>query len=177
MDLKHPDDKQFNAHKQHSKMRREARISVLEHAKDGKARVMYDVWEANRHPRSMSKTRRLCRDGISLLKEHLASFKGSHDGTGRGKCVVCNKRCYWKCRLCPGVPRMCLKEEKGGNKLGCTLDWHNNNYFGICKPDQVKYFNETQAKYRKPTATEVRKNAAHVKTFRVKKLLKSNGST
>jgi hypothetical protein len=35
----------------------------------------------------------------------------------------------------------------------------------------VKYFNETQGKYRKPTAAEARKNAAHIKTFRVKKLI------
>ena len=114
---------------------------------------------------------------MALLKEHLASFKGSHNGVGRRKCVVYNKTCYWKCMLCPVAPGMSLKEDTGGNKRGCTLDWHSNDYFDICKPDQVKYFNETQAKYRKPTATEVRKNAAHVKTFRVKKLLKSNGST
>jgi hypothetical protein len=66
---------------------------------------------------------------------------------------------------------MCLKEDKGGNKLGCALDRHNDDYVGICKPDQVKYFNETQGKYRKPTVTEGRKNVSHIKTFRMKKLL------
>ena len=135
VDVKYPGDKQLNVYKKLNKKQREARSSVLEHSKDRKARVMYDVWEANRHPRSMSKTRRLCRDGISLLKEHLASFKGSHDGAGRGKCVVCNKRCYWKCTLCPGEPQVCLKEDKGGSKIECALDWHNDDYFGVCRPD------------------------------------------
>ena len=64
-----------------------------------------------------------------------------------------------------------MKEVKGGNQLGCASDWHNTDYFGIYRTDQVKYFNETQGKYRKPTVAEVRKNAAHIRTFRVKKLL------
>jgi hypothetical protein len=135
VDLKYPGETQFNTHTQQSKKRREARISALEHAKDGKARVTYDVWETNKHPHSRSETSRLCSNNIALLKEHLASFKGSHDGAGRGKCPVCNKRCYWKCMLCPGAPRMCLKEDKGGSKIGCALDWHNDDYFGICRRD------------------------------------------
>ena len=69
---------------------------------------------------------------------------------------------------------MCLKEDKSGNKPGCTLNWHNDDYFGIYKPNQVKYFKKIQDKYRKPTATEVRKHAAHIKTFRLKKFLKLN---
>ena len=66
---------------------------------------------------------------------------------------------------------MCLKEDKQGNKLSCALDWHNDDYFGICRPDRVKYFNEAQCKWKKPTKSEVKKNAAHIKAFRVKRLL------
>ena len=66
---------------------------------------------------------------------------------------------------------MCLKEDKGGNKFECALDWHNDDYFGIYRLDRVKYFNKTQGKYRKPTALKLRKNSAHIKTFRVEKLL------
>ena len=66
---------------------------------------------------------------------------------------------------------MCLKDNKGGIKIGCVLDWHNDDYFGICRPDQVKYFNKAQCKYKKPTKNEVKKNAAHIKAFRVKRLL------
>ena len=40
---------------------------------------------------------------------------------------------------------MRLKEDRGGNKRGRALNWHNNYYFGICKPDQVKYVDKTQA--------------------------------
>ena len=163
MELKYPGNKQLNAHTQLNKKQREARISALEHAKDGKARVMYDAWEANKHLRSRNKKTRLFSDNIALLKEYLASFKGSHNGTGRGKCVVFNTKCYWKCTLCPGAPRMFLKEDKGGNKRGCALDWHNDDYFGIFRPDRVKYFNKTQGKYRKPTAAEVRKMQLKVK--------------
>ena len=59
-------------------------IDALEQAKDGKTRVTYDVWEGNKYPRSRRETSRLCSDTIALLKEHVASFKGSHDGAGRG---------------------------------------------------------------------------------------------
>ena len=38
-----------------------------------------------------------------------------------------------------------------------TLDCHNDDYFGICKPDRVKYFNETHGKYKTPTVAKVRK--------------------
>ena len=36
------------------KKNKEARVSVLDQAKDRKARVMYDVWEANTHLHSRS---------------------------------------------------------------------------------------------------------------------------
>ena len=107
-----------------------------EQAKDGKTRVTYDVWEANKNPRCRSKTNRLCSDNIALLKEHLALFKGSHEKAGRGNCVVCGNKCYWKCTLCPGEPRMCLKEDNRGIKLPCALDWHNDDYFGISGPTE-----------------------------------------
>ena len=171
VDLNYPGDKQFNHYKQLNKAQKEARIKTLERAADGKIRVTYDVWEANKYPRCRSETSRLCSDNIALLKDHLASFKGSHEKAGRGKCVVCGNRCYWKCTLCPGEPRMCLKEDKQGNKLSCALDWHNDDYFGICRPDRVKYFNEAQCKWKKPTKSEVKKNAAHIKAFRVKRLV------
>ena len=43
-----------------------------------------------------------------------------------------------KSMVCPDAPQMCLKEDTGGNKLGCALDWHNDDYFGIYRPDRVK---------------------------------------
>ena len=92
-------------------------------------------------------------------------------GAGRGKGVVYGNICYWKCMLCPGEPRMCLKEDKHGNKLSCALDWHTDDYFCICRPDQVNHFNEKECKCKKPTKNEVKKNAAHIKAFRVKRLL------
>ena len=70
-----------------------------------------------------------------------------------------------------------MKEDKGGSKIECALDWHNDDYFGICRPYQVKHLDETQGKYKKPTTAEVRKHSAHIKTFRVKNLLKPNDST
>ena len=91
MDLKYPGNKQFNVYTKLTKERKEARISALEQARDGKPRVTYDVWEANKYPRCRSETSRLCSDNIALLKDHLASFKGSHEKTGRRKCVVCQQ--------------------------------------------------------------------------------------
>ena len=103
MDLKYPDKKQFNVYKQQNKKRREARISALVNTKDEKAQVTYAVWEASKHPRSRTENSRLCSDDIVLLKEHLVSFKGSHDDTGRKKYIVYNKECYCKCTLCQGA--------------------------------------------------------------------------
>ena len=55
--------------------------------------------------------------------------------------------------------------------------WYNDDYFGICRPDKVKYFSKTQGKYNKSMVTEARNHVAHIKAFRVKKLLESNGLT
>ena len=91
VDLKYSGDKQFNVYTQHTTKWREVRSSALEHKKDD--------WEAEKHPRSRSKISGLCSNDIVPLTEYLASSKGSHNGVGRGKCVVCNKKCYWKCTL------------------------------------------------------------------------------
>ena len=37
--------------------------------------------------------------------------------------------------------------------------------------DRMKLFNETQTKYKKPSKTEIKKNAAHIKGFRERKML------
>ena len=37
--------------------------------------------------------------------------------------------------------------------------------------DRMKLFNETQTKYKKPSKTEIKKNAAHIKGFRDCKML------
>jgi hypothetical protein len=174
-DTSYPGDNQFHSYKQLNKKQRARRMAALEEAKDGKRRVSYSCWSDEKFPRSRSATTRLCSDDIGLLKEHLASFKGSTDKAGRGKCVVCGKMCFWKCTLCPGQPRMCLKENRSGNKMGCALDWHNDDYFGLCLPDRVKYFGEYTTKYKKPTPAETRKNAAHIKAFRLKKIVESIG--
>jgi hypothetical protein len=124
------------------------RIAALEEAKDGKQRVLYSIWSDEENPRSRSATTQLCSDDIGLLKEHLVSFKGSTNKAGRGKCGVGRKMCYWKCTMCPGQPRMCLNKNRGGNKMGCALDWHNDDYFGLCLTDRVKYFGEYITKYK-----------------------------
>ena len=66
---------------------------------------------------------------------------------------------------------MCLKKDKNGNKLSCAVDWHNDDYVGIFRPDRVKHFNEKQGKYMKLTKNEVKKNAAHIKAFGARRLL------
>jgi hypothetical protein len=39
----------------------------------------------------------------------------------------------------------------------------------------VKYFGEYTTKYKKTTPAETRKNAAHIKAFRLKKIVESIG--
>ena len=63
-----------------------------------------------------------------------------------------------------------MKSDKGSNKIGYALDWHNDDYFGLCLTDQVKYFGKLATKYKKPLPTETEKNTANSKPFRVKKM-------
>ena len=37
--------------------------------------------------------------------------------------------------------------------------------------DRMKHCNETQTKYKKPSKTKIKKNAAHVKGFRIRMML------
>ena len=37
--------------------------------------------------------------------------------------------------------------------------------------DRMKLFNEAQTKYKKPSNTEIKKNAAHIKGFKESKML------
>ena len=44
-------------------------------------------------------------------------------------------------------------------------------FFGLTLMDGMNIFNETQTKYKKPSKTETKKNAAQIKGFREHKIL------
>ena len=44
-------------------------------------------------------------------------------------------------------------------------------FFGLALMDRMKLFNKTQTKYKKPSKKNIKKNAAHIKGFRERKML------
>ena len=63
------------------------------------------------------------------------------------------------------------RTEKAWNKFAFCIDLHNDEFFGLTLMDRMKLFNETQTNYKKPRKTEIKKNSAHTKGFRERKML------
>ena len=61
--------------------------------------------------------------------------------------------------------------KNNGTTLSCFIDIHNDDFFGLTLMDRMKLFNETQTKDKKPSKTEIKKNAAHIKGFRERNML------
>ena len=52
--------------------------------------------------------------------------------------------------------------------LSCSIDLHDDYYFGLTLDDRVHLFGEIKSKFKKATASEIKKNAAHIKKLRKK---------
>ena len=153
--LKYPGDAQL----------REA--TVIPRKRRGQARVPHDVdervlrvgWDkylAAKRPAGRV-TSRLCDNNMDLLKKHIRSFVRTH----KGICNVCGKPTYTKCTVCNLA--CCFKESANMSSVSCSMDLHAEKFFGLLKCDRRNIFGETAMSYKKPTATEVRKNATHMK--------------
>ena len=129
---------------------------------DNEMRVSYSVFvEAKKPPAPRSNRAnpikpRLCGNDLSLLKEHLLSYEKT---SGR-LCEICGNICYWRCGICNKCT--CFKQDNAVTTILCCLDFHDDHYFGLARCDRQTIFGETTKKFKKPSATKIRKNKSHI---------------
>ena len=159
----YPGDEHFRATTKTEKKRRGKRkaAEALEQADDGKTRVSYSHYLDAKCPRGKDKVTRLCTGDLDLLKQHLRSMYR----TSGSKCQVCAKVCYMKCRLCN--KHICFKDGDHQNSVSCSLDYHNDDFFGLVMDDRVSMFGEARKNYKKgPSALEIKNNKAHIRKLK-----------
>ena len=57
---------------------------------------------------------------------------------------------------------MCFKSSLKQSSLSCSLDYHNDDFFGLALNDRVKMFQEQKSKFKKANVREQKKNTAHI---------------
>ena len=143
-----------------SKKRRTDLRTALDVADDGTKHVSYNHYLDAKHPRGTRSVSRLCGDDLDLLKAHLNSFYK----TSQGKCQVCGKDVYYKCGKCD--KHCCFKSELKMMSISCCLDFHSDDHFGLVAEDCASLFGELKSKFKKATATELRKNKTHMQKLK-----------
>ena len=143
-----------------SKRQRTDMRTVLDVADDGTKHVSYNHYLDAKHPRGKGSVSRLCGDDLDLLKAHLNSFYK----TSQGKCQVCGKDVYYKCGKCD--KHCCFKSELKMMSISCCLDFHSDDHFGLVAEDRASLFGELKSKFKKATATELRKNKTHMQKLK-----------
>ena len=128
---------------------------------EGVLRVGWDKYLAAKRPGGRVASR-LCDNNMDLLKKHLRSFKRTH----KAVCNVCGKFTFTRCMVCNLA--CCFKDSANVSSVSCSMDLHSEKFFGLLRCDRTDIFGETASSYKKPTATEVRKNATHMKTHQKK---------
>ena len=161
VNLQYPGNEKMRASTQTNRRKRRCRDDTLELCDDERFRVSYNHYLDKKLPRGLKS--RLCSDNLTLLKEHLHSFEKA----GKGICQVCGKKeCYTRCKLCN--LHACYKSGTTMTTLSCSIDLHDDYYFGLTLDDRVHLFGEIKSKFKKATASEIKKNAAHIKKLRKK---------
>ena len=70
-----------------------------------------------------------------------------------------------KCRLCN--KHICFKDGDHQNSVSCSLDYHNDDFFGLVMDDRVSMFGEARKNYKKgPSALEIKNNKAHIQKLK-----------
>ena len=148
--------------KKRDRGKRKRRGDALERCSDDVFRVSYGQYVDAKKPRRQ-KTR-LCSDDLDLLKEHLRSF--TH-GT-KGVCQICGKADQeWRCGICNKT--VCYKDARGkSNMVSCSMDYHNDDYFGLALGDRLELFGEQKTKFKGAKKVEIKRNKEHMKAIRRK---------
>ena len=127
---------------------------------DGNFRPSYEHYLDAKRPRGRGVKTRLCSDDIGLLKEHLNSFVTC----GAGTCVVCGQRCFSKCSICQ--LHCCWKAESAHCLVSCSVDLHDDNYFGLCLPERRELFGEVKRSFKKALVKDWKLNKKHIQGLR-----------
>ena len=150
-------DKELRSATQSPKKRRaKGHIAeALESCNDGTFRVSFDQYLDAKRPRGGDS--RLCSDNLTLLKEHLNSFNLQ---SNKGKCQVCGNVTWSKCEKC-GL-HCCYKDGKSAADVSCSIDMHDDKFFGLTLCDRVTLFGEQKNKFKRASKEEIKKNKAHI---------------
>ena len=139
---------------------RERIDNCLAIADDGRFRVSFNMYVDAKMPRRGDS--RLCSDNIQLLKKHLNSYEANKT---RAACLVCGNTKNWnRCMLC-NAP-VCWKSGSNMGSLSCSLDYHSDEFFGLCMNDRMQLFGEQRKDFRKATKREQELNAAHIRKLK-----------
>jgi hypothetical protein len=138
-------------------------LEALETCDDGTKRVSYNQYLDAKQPRARTQGTRLCSGNIELLKEHIRSFNLL--GT-RAKCQMCGEFTVAICGKC-GL-NCCFKD--GGRYqstgLSCSLDLHNDDYFGLSLNDHTKLLGKPRGSFKRATKSDIKANSAHIHKLR-----------
>ena len=55
-----------------------------------------------------------------------------------------------------------LKGKSSMTSVSCCLDFHNDDYFGLVQGDRTDLFGEQKTKFKKASASNIKKNKAHI---------------
>ena len=118
--------------------------------------VSYDDYIDAKYPRGRSSQSRLCSDNLAFRKAHLNSFTK----VGKGRCQICGNDCFTKSGICD--VHVCFKSSAKMSSVSCSIDFHNDHYFGLALWDRVNIFEEKRKNFKAPSSTTVKKNTAHI---------------
>ncbi len=134
--------------------------NALEMCSDGERWVSYAQYLDVKKPRGSGSVTWLCSGDLSLLKRHINSFGPASAGI----CVMCRrKKVYTKCNICN--LHCCFKANPNQSSLSCSIDLHNDMYFGLSMIERVELFGEQKNAFKRPLNLDVKKYATHIKKF------------
>mmetsp|Transcript_36628 Transcript_36628/g.44777 ORF Transcript_36628/g.44777 Transcript_36628/m.44777 type:complete len:209 (-) Transcript_36628:51-677(-) len=165
-DMLYPGDKELRLTNQSLTKRRGKRSleAALESCSDGAFRVSYRLYLDAKRPQGGDS--RLCSDNLTLLKRHMNSFNLQ---SSNGKCQICGNVTWFKCEKC-GL-HCCYKDGNSAASVTCSIDLHDDKFFGLTLDDRVTLVGE-QKKFKRATKAEIKSNKTHIRKLN-KKYLKA----
>ena len=134
--------------------------SAIVASRDNEKRVTYNQYLDKKQPRG--KKSRLCAGDLDLLREHFNSMTRVSAGT----CQWCGKQTFMRCNLCK--KHVCLKSGGSATSLSCCVDFHDDLRYGLGMMDRKEIFGVGRKHFKKAGASEVKKNAIHMKGLMMK---------
>ena len=71
------------------------------------------------------------------------------------RCGLCKQHVHFKTGTCQ-------------QSISCSIDYHNDDNFGLLMDDRATIFGEPKQKYKKPSANTMRKNKDHIQPFKTR---------